>query len=321
MPARLLDRPSTRSAPTTPRPAGPAAIPDPGYEALSRLARLRADLAAVLVRPQSRWKEPALFFFDNCREAQREANRLVQPPDPFADISVRIAAELPVLSESVEARRVARTIEGLRATAEALAPQCVAAKDLADLLAIPDDEVVLVLHPELRTGFRMTVRGVADVGQFHVLMAAAISSDPNAGFRSGPAIPDRFVAACRNMGPSIPAGVPMVMEARFQLYTAAAIRPDGMLPTGFGGCDCWLWPTTPLAAIPRVGGERVMLLGPPAYRANWDVCLRFPGMRADLRVVEALGPFRVAEELTRLTGKPILPIPRQEQEKKLSKAA
>lgn len=321
MPARLLDRPSTRPAPAIPRPSCPAIKPDAAYDALSRLIRLQADLTAALVRPRSRWKEPALFFFDPGREAEREANRPVLPPDPFASLSARIAAELPMLCESVEVRRVARAIEGLRTAAEALASQSTAAKDLADLLAVPDDEAILVLHPELRTGFRLTVRGVADVGQFHVLMAAAIAGESNINIFSGPAIPERFVATCRNIGPSIPAGVPMVMEARFQLYAHAAIRPDGTLPVGFGGCDHWLWPTTMLAAVPRISGERVVILGPPAYRAKWDVCPRFPGMQADLRVVEALGPFRVAEELTRLTGKPIPPIQRREQKRELSKAA
>ena len=321
MPAQLFDRLSTRHARMAPAPIRPSGAPDPGYEALSRLSRLRDDLTSAPVRSRSRWKEPTLFFFDNRRESQHLASRSVPTPDPFDAISSRIATELPAICESVEVRRVARTVEGLRAAAEALARLSTPARDLVDLLAVPDDEAILVLHPELRKGFRLTVRGVADVGQFHVLMTAAILGDKNAGFLPGPAIPNRFVLACRNTGPSIPAGVPMIMEARFQLYTPGALRSDGTLPTGFGGSDHWLWPTTPLAAIPRINGERAVMLGPPSYRANWDVCSRFPKMVADLRVVEALGPFRFAEQLSRFAGKPIPPVQRIERERVLSRAA
>jgi hypothetical protein len=321
MPAQFLEQPPTRIAlpPPPSRRADP--LPDLGFAARERLTRLESELAAVLPRPRSRWKEPALFFFDRRREAQREANRPVQPVDPLAAISARIAAELPSLRESVEVRRVARALVGLRAAVEALAPRCPTAQELLDLLAIPDDEVILVLHPGQRAGFRLAVRGVADVGQFHVLLAAAIAADSHPRLHSGPAIPQRLVAACHNRGPSSPAGVPMIMEACFQIYTHAAIQPDGTLPQGLRGCDHWLWPAMPLAAVPRVAGERVVLLGPPAYRASWEVGVRFPGLVADLRVVEVLGPFRVAEQLTRLTGKPIVARPREEQGYKLAKAA
>jgi hypothetical protein len=324
MPARLLDRPLTRF-PTTTTPAKRGrGIPDAGYEALHRLTQLRDFLASVPVNILSRWKEPRLFFFDSQREAERKASCPALPPlppDAFAAVSNRIALELPSLCESVEVRRVARTIEGLFAAAQIIAPMCAAAKSLTELLSIPDDEAILVLHPESRAGFRATVRGVADVGQFHVLMAAAISADGGLGIPSGRPVPDRFVVACGNSGPPIPAGIPMVMEARFQLYTPAALSADGTLPSNFGGCDHWLWPNSPLASIPRISGERVVLLGPPAFQTKWDVSLLFQRMPADLSVIESLGQFRVAEKLSQLTGKPVTPIPGRKRERELSKAA
>jgi hypothetical protein len=295
-------------------------MPDSGYEALSRLTQLRDELASIGSRPQSRWKVPPLFFFDNEREAQRRLNCPAEP-DPFAAASTHIAEHLPMLCRSVEMRRVAKTIDGLRTAAERLTPHCQEARKLVELLTIPDDEAFLVLHPESRSGFRATVRGVADVGQFHILITAALATEPQTNLPAGAAIPDRFVAASRNSGPPIPAGIPMVMEARFQFYKPSAIKPDGTLPIGFTGCDHWLWPATPLAEVPRVDGERVLFLGPPAYRAKWDVSPRFQGMPAEVRVVENLGPFRVADQLSRLTGRPILPSERREAERELSKAA
>jgi hypothetical protein len=320
MPAGLFDRSTTLPIALASPRGRAAAIPDPGYEALSRLTQL-GDFLSAAFPPRSRWKEPPLFFFDTDRETQRHASRPNAPVDPLAAVSARIGAEMPLLCGSVEVRRVARTIPKLRSAAEKLAPLCTAARGLVELLAVPDDEAILALHPESRSGFRITVRGVADVGQFHVLMAGAISSDPNASFMSGPSIPERFAAACRNVGPPIPAGIPMVFDARFQMYTLSAIRSDGTLPTHFEGCDHWLWPASPLAAIPRLAGERVVLLGAPAFRQSWDVSTRFSGMPADLCLVETLGAFRVADELSKLTGKRIAPIHPREQDRPLARAA
>lgn len=311
MPVRLLDR----AAPVvrTENPGRPRPSPDPGYDALPRLTQLRAALLATELPGRSRWNEPPVFFFDRRRQADFELARPPRTPcDPFAELGARIAAELPALCDSVEVRRVARALEGLHTRADALGAVCPAAKELTELLAIPDDEVILVLHPERRAGFRFAVRGIADVGQFHILAADAMP---------GPRIPERFVAACREVKPAAPAGVPMLLESRYQMYAPAALSNNGELPAGLGGCEHWLWPHMPLTAIPRVNGERVVLLGPPAYRATWEVTRRFPAMPAELSVVEVLNPFRVAEELTRLTGCPVSAKQQAAPEPVLAKAA
>jgi hypothetical protein len=302
MTVRMLDRAVTST--TTPSLTRPEITPDTGYEAVSWFAQLRDRLvAAVAERRPKRWKEPTLFFFDRRRQTELEASRAGPTADPYADVAAAIAAEMPVLFQSVEVRQVARATGGLCAAAEALAPVCPAAKDLADLLAIPDDEVIVALHPERRTGFRLTVRGVADVGQFHILLADAVTGDPGAGLIPGRPMAERFVAACRDVNPASPAGVPMVAATRFQFFAPAALQPDGTLPGGFGGCQHWLWPTMPLASIGRVGGERIVLLGLPSFAATWDVVRRFPALPAEVRMIETLSPHRVAQRLVRLTGK------------------
>jgi hypothetical protein len=322
MAARMLGRslsPANGVDAASPRVFG---HPDAGYEARLRLVKLRDRLAAATSISLSRWKVPELFFSDKRREAERRANTTLTSKDPFAPLSEEIAAELPSLCSSPDVRRAARAIEGLGDAARTLAPKCEAARDLADLLAVPDDEAVLALDPDAGLGLRLTVRGIADVGQFHVLLAAAVAEE-SVGVGPQEPVPSRLVHACRNSGPPTPAGVPMVMEARFQMYTPEALRPDGTLPTGFGGCGAWLWPATGLSAVPRVDGVRVILLGPPAYAAKWDVVTRFPAMPAELNVVEVMSPFRVAEELSRLTGhtiSPATPRPRA-LEKPLARAA
>jgi hypothetical protein len=252
--------------------------------------------AAVPNRTTKRWNEPDVFFFDRRRQAELEAARPAVPTaDPFAELSQRITAEVSVLCGSMELRRVARATPGLRPAAEALTPVCGAAKELADLLAVPDDELVTVVHPELQTGFRLLVRGVADIGQFLILLL-----DTLGGLLPGPRVLGRFATACRSVNPTSAGGVPMTAEARFQMYASGALLPNGSLPHGFAGSDHWLWPHMAVATIPVCDGERVVLLGPPAYRATWEVTRRFPALAAEVRLLDVLDASQVAGRLTKL---------------------
>ena len=190
---------------------------------------------------------------------------------------------------------------GYAAAAEALAPVCPAAKELADLLAVPDDEVFLVLHPRPRPGsalLRPRRRGRRPV-------------PPAAGGRGrrrrAPGARDRrarFVAACRDADPVVPAGVPMVAEARFQFVRPSATAARRSVPAGFRGCDHWLWPNAPLAAVPRIDGERVVLLGEPAFRRRGR-STPVPGAAGRGATARGAQPVPVAERLGRLAGRPV----------------
>jgi hypothetical protein len=129
-------------------------------------------------------------------------------------------------------------------------------------------------------------------------------SDAADGVLPGPPPPARLRAACRDVDPVVPAGVPMIAEARFQLFRPSGLQSDGTLPDGFRGSDHWLWNREPLAAVPRVDGERVVLLGEPAYRLTWEIDRRFPQLAADLDLVDVLSPFAVAHHLRKLGGAP-----------------
>jgi hypothetical protein len=307
MTVRLFERRETAEWIAAP-PARPASEPDPGYRALPGLIALRDRLVEALsLRAPRRRGEPDVFFFDHRRQAEFESARPETPAEPANDLAAAIALELPELYASVEARRVARSVNGLQESAASMAPKCPAARDLAELLAMPEDEVVLVLYPARRAGFRVAVRGIADLGQFHILLADAVTGDPASGLVAGAPMPARLVAACRGAACEPPAGVPMIAEARFQLYLPGALRTDGSLPGGFAGCEHWLWPASPLAGLPRVDRERVVLIGPRAFDATWEVARRFPDLRAELRLIETLSPFRVAERLTRLAGGALAP--------------
>ncbi|VTR91060.1 Uncharacterized protein OS=Ktedonobacter racemifer DSM 44963 GN=Krac_0815 PE=4 SV=1 [Gemmata massiliana] len=263
----------------------PVALPDtgdPAFAARPRLLVLREALirAAKQLRP-ARWNEPAVFFFDAKRQAELEAVRSAEP-DRFAELTALIAAELPALLAHVEVRRLARALDGLKAAALAMAPHAAAANDLADLLTVPDDEVFLVVAPNERTGVRLHVRGAAGIAQLHRLLAETGLTYP-----STPSLKGRG----EKLG--------------FQMFKPAALLPDGTLPVGLAGCEHWLWPTQALAAIPRVAGERVVLVGPATVRPALDVEPRFPEMSVESEVIQTLNPFQVTDVLSRLSGHPV----------------
>lgn len=296
-------RTATVVSATRPRPK-PARRPppDPAFAARPRLLALRDALRAAAPVTPARPGEVPVFFLDPARQTELLAARPPAPSPAPHPLAGSIAAELPGLCASAEVRRVARAVPGLRAAADALAPAVPPARDLADLLAVPDDETVVALHPATRTGFRLSLRGVADVAQLHVLLLDAVTGDPADGFLDGPPPAARLVAASRHPHPVTPAGVPMTVAEAYQLYRPAALRRDGTLPDGFDGCRHWLWHHEPVAALPRLDGERLILLGEPAYRRTWEVRRRFPAMSAEVELLRVLGPFEVADRLRRLTG-------------------
>jgi hypothetical protein len=287
---------------------------DPAFAARPRLLFLRHALAADSRRAARPAKPgvPPLFFFDPARQAEFEAARETGAGE-IDPVERLIGETLPELFASIEARQVARAIPGLKGAAEALASKSRRAGDLANLLAMPDDETVLVLHPARRAGYRLLVRGIADVAQFHVLLAGAITGHPHEGFLPGPTMPERLVAACREENPTLPSGVPAVANLPWQLFRPAALGGDGTLPQGFRGCPHWIWGSEALASVPRVDGERVILLGEPTIGTAWEVERRFPAMPAELRLLEVLSPFVVSGHLSRLAGRAVAVRPASEQ--------
>ena len=272
---------------------------DAAFAARPRLKFLRHALAAKSRKAAQRAKSgvPPLFFFDPARQAELEAARDIGEVRPIDSTEALIAETLPELFASVEARRAARAIPGLKEAAATLASKSRSAKDLAELLAMPDDETVLVLHPARRVGYRLLVRGIVDAAQLQILLAGAISP--------GSVMPARVVAACREANPTLSAGVAMVANLPWQLFRPAALTGDGALPQGFRGCPHWIWGNDALASMPRVEGERVVLLGDATIGTAWEVQRRFPAMPAELRLLEVLNPFVVVGHLSRLAGQAV----------------
>ena len=249
-------------------------------------------------RKQRAWGVPPLFFFNKQLQEEWAAIR-PDPlifPEPYTKTVARrhpgaaaawtilpdlLTDALTMIYGSRMVRRAARAVAGLKAGAESLADVVADCRDLADVLAIPEDESILVIHPAAGVGARVRTRGIATVHEFHVLLADAV----------GPTFPGTrpsasIVSAYR--GSSFLMGDPAIATARYQLFRPSAIQPDGMLPKGFEGTDDWLWGPEPLSAIPRVAEERVLLLDEPVFAMKWEAIRRFPFSPDRVEILEFL---------------------------------
>jgi hypothetical protein len=279
-------------------PARPT--PDLAFAALPLFERTRDALRnAAPLAEDRRWGVPDLFFFDpdlqtewaaRGRPASRDWGEL---PDLLDDV-------LTVLAAGVSVRHAARAVPGLADAAAVLAAHHPRAKQLAGVLAVPDDEVILVIHPAARAGFRVLVRGVADVYQFHALLADSVTGDPRRGQLPG-ARPDTRVVEIYRNAPAT--GDEVIAAARFQFLRPDALRPDGTLPPGFAAADDWLWGPEPLAALPRVNGERTVLIAEPTFRGTWDAVRKLPWLDGELELVEVLTPVAVGDWIAARTGR------------------
>ena len=295
-----------------PAPGRAPAAPDIAFAALPLLRRLRDALRLAarfrdgvrrLEAKRNQWGVPRLFFFDRDLQAEWNAVRPQERPrDNDAALADLADDALTVLSACLLTRRAARAVTGLADAAAGLAADHPRARELVDLLALPEDEVFLVIHPTARAGFRVTTRGVADVYQFHALLADAVTGDPGRGLLPGPRPDPRVLAAYRDQPHDSDVAV---AAARFQFFRPSALRADGTLPSGFAGSDDWLWGREPLASVPRVGGERIMLIGEPAFRETWEAARRLPRVNGELDVIEVLSAAAVAEWVAKQTGRPV----------------
>ena len=176
---------------------------------------------------------------------------------------------------------------------------------LRDVLAVLDNEELMVLHPALQRGYRIRISGIGTNFQLHTLLADALIGDPTQGWLPGTR-PDPLVAAAAKDGP-----FPMdeedesdfpSAEGAFNLWNWQGLQPDGTLPEARGNSQHWIWNEGKPVDIAPFEGIRVILLGPPPYARWWNAGRYFPGMRGELEVLEHLSPAQVQDWLARIAA-------------------
>lgn len=144
-----------------------------------------------------------------------------------------------------------------------------------------------VLHRPTGRGYRVVISGIGDNFQLHTLLAARLIGDEARGFLPGER-PSAVEIAAATDGPD--------------LTPADGITGVFNLVDRFGD---WIWNEGRPADIPRLEGERVVVLDPPPYLRSWNAGRVYPLMRPSLEVQRVLA----AGEAERWLGLVKPPIP------------
>lgn len=310
-----------RQAVTRPKQA-PVGKPDPAFASLGLFRQLQST-GTEAVRfldacrrweRRRRWGVPPLFFMVPKVQAEYAAIRptRVAFPEPFA---IPVARKFPreatawaslreltddtltILAGSIEARRAARVIPGLGQTMEQLAPHHRGCAQVAQMLRVPDDLIVTVLHPIARRGWRFRMQGITDLAQFQILLADAVTGAAGISPRSRPDA--RVVSAYRDGAVDPEAEI---ATACFQMYRLEALQAGGTLPARFQDTQTWLWGHECPTAISERDGERILLIGDPPYPRTWPIERRLPMLMGELQLLEAFRPEVAADHLRKLAG-------------------
>ncbi|MFG1805666.1 hypothetical protein [Streptomyces sp. NPDC049040] len=153
----------------------------------------------------------------------------------------------------------------LRGHAEEVADRSQLAAWVGQLAAVLDDERLIVLDPRTRRGYVLTMGGVGDNHQLHILLADRLVGDPAEGLVAGerPA-PDWVEAAT--------AGDPLLDPTR------AAVRAFRL----FDGHGAYVAPEGKPSDVRPLDGTRVLVLHPPNGRLSMGNGRVFKHMRPSL---------------------------------------
>ncbi|TDD68683.1 hypothetical protein E1293_36700 [Actinomadura darangshiensis] len=132
------------------------------------------------------------------------------------------------------------------------------------LLRVLDGERLLVLDRASRHGWTVTIGGIGDNFQLHMLLAGALIGRPGGltGDRPAPEIIAAFLDADAPPGPPVVSSPWNLVDAHGE----------------------WIWNEGVPADVPVVNGTRVVVIDPPSYERTFPAGRRFPLMPATLRV-------------------------------------
>lgn len=157
-------------------PARCAALPHHWLETLRQFCDSLERASAADGQP-GRWRVPDTFFFNHNRRmnlghGMHRPQPLQEPiQTPIANLQVILAAA----SANVRARHALRAVPRIRERVSELAPCRADVRQLFSLLSLVDDEVVIVLDPAARRGWRTVVRAIGTLGDFHLQLAARMN--------------------------------------------------------------------------------------------------------------------------------------------------
>jgi hypothetical protein len=166
-----------------------------------------------------------------------------------------------VLGRSPDARRESGDLLDALSRLEPYHP---AASWLRQLVAVLDEEPLLVIDVAARRGFSCVMSGVASNFELFVLLADALSGDPESGWLDVPRPPAEVVRCLSGDGPQ---ECGENVQGAWNAYAYSGLDPEQRLPDAadYAGSKHWIWGEGEPWEIPALDGMRVMLLGPPSY--------------------------------------------------------
>lgn len=171
----------------------------------------------------------------------------------------------------------------LRERAAAVGGRSQFAAWVGQLAAVLDNEQLVVLDPHARRGYALTMSGIGDNFQLHILLADRLIGDPGRGLLSG-VRPDRsWVEAATDADPQLGPENPAIR--RFRL---------------FDGHGAYVYPEGVPADIEPLNGTRVLVLHPANGELGMGIGRVFQDMTPALVVERVLESHEVDSWLSRI---------------------
>jgi hypothetical protein len=301
-----LELPDTRDAEIAARVLGamieaghdPRPARDPMLACLRRVLPLCTELADV-VRPQVGEPPPGMSEYAasswvsrRANEAlRRQATKMPEASEAWERLQAIWPGAIALLSADPEGR--AEAVDMLPA-AEALQDVHEAAGWLAALLNVVHAAPFVAIEPATGTGIVGLMSGIVDNFQLNVLLMEAV---PWTGSRR---VSRAAAATARGEGPQ---QTKEQIEGYWDLYSYAALGPDGTLPETLGAGDepdeTLIWDEGMPAHIPVLDSHHVILLTETIYERRWRAQRMFANLPATLDC-EVLDAESVADWLERI---------------------
>ncbi|MFI0966480.1 hypothetical protein ACH4S8_34570 [Streptomyces sp. NPDC021080] len=213
-----------------------------------------------------------------------DKNTMARIAMSWFDMEHWLKALITVMADAAFREAVADDVKTeLREHAEAVAHRSQRAVWAGALTAVLDDEPLVVIDPRAHRGYALTMSGVGDNGQLHILLADRLVGDPGQGMVAGDRPARSWVEAATSGDPRLGTDDPAIRCFRLFDGQGAYIGPEGV-PADIGPLD----------------GTRVLVLHPPNGTYMLGVGRVFEHMKPTLRLDRILEPAETQRWLARL---------------------
>jgi hypothetical protein len=219
---------------------------------------------------------------------QRVSERMPEAAQAFAALEWLVSAALAMLCRSRPLRQRLRTDGALVQAIERYDALGAPLPCFREMVAVLDDEQVVVLHPALARGYIIRIAGIGHNFQLHTLLADALIGEVEQGWLPGERPSPEVAALAKDRPFSVDGDTPTAYGA-FNLWNWMGLLADGTLPEGqSSGSEHWIWNEGVPADIVPFQGTRVILIGPTPYPRTWNSGRFFPAMVGEMEVLRQL---------------------------------